>query len=71
MSRGIHFLKSKGQALSAREQQPARGSHILKSRGQAMLTEGKHSNQADALTFWKAEDRQCQLEKGIVTKQRH
>lgn len=57
--------------MSAGEQQPARGSHILESRGQAMLTEEKHSNQADALTFWKAEDRQCQLEKGIVNKQRH
>jgi len=47
--------------VSRREtEQQSRGTHILESREQAMLAGVKQSNKAEALTDWKAENRQCQ-----------
>ena len=47
-----------------------RHTHILENGQQATSAGEKHTNQAEALTSWEAEDSHCSQERNRATKQR-
>jgi len=60
-----------GNVSREETEQQSGGTHILESREKAMSAGEKQSNTAEALTSWKAENRQCQQGRNRATKQRH